>query len=139
MNYVLCSFQGGYPCSAPSSQEAAALASIALFVGMIAIWAQVVQQPLSVRIPVTAAKRRARNPVLRQASAALLGYPRLAPSSSWGIGGLRPDMTADGAIGRSAPLGKARHSRSAADALAVDSGGSPSPLWVTRSESPRLP
>ena len=42
MNYVLSSFWGEASCSKPSLQEAAALASLALFVGMIAIWSQVI-------------------------------------------------------------------------------------------------
>ena len=40
MNYVLCPFVEG-PMLKAMIQEAAALASLTLFVGMIAIWSQV--------------------------------------------------------------------------------------------------
>ena len=40
MNYVLCPFREGVMVKTVI-QEAAALASLALFIGMIAIWSQV--------------------------------------------------------------------------------------------------
>jgi hypothetical protein len=42
MNYVLCSFLGEIPMLRAVVQEAAALTSLTLFVGMVAIWAQVI-------------------------------------------------------------------------------------------------
>jgi len=41
MNYVLCPFWGRDSMFTAVVQEAAALASLAMFVGMIAIWSQV--------------------------------------------------------------------------------------------------
>jgi hypothetical protein len=41
MNYVLCLFMGEKTMLKAVIQEAAALASLSLFVGMIAIWSQV--------------------------------------------------------------------------------------------------
>ena len=42
MNYVLSSFLGETPMFKAVVQEAAALASLSLFLGMIAIWSQVI-------------------------------------------------------------------------------------------------
>jgi hypothetical protein len=41
MNYVLCPFPGEILMFKAVVQEAAALASLAMFVGMVAIWSQV--------------------------------------------------------------------------------------------------
>jgi hypothetical protein len=42
MNYVPASFKGEIPMFKAVVQEAVTLASLALFVGMIAIWSQVI-------------------------------------------------------------------------------------------------